>query len=568
MKAIALILIDPSQGRLGQPAQLGEALAGRSVLQHTVTRAARIKGIDEIILAVRDADTDEPALPCEVPPGVKHRTLAWSLTPEEQAHADAIAAARQWSRTCWRGGVAGMSTYDELLPAGPLGRIMAQRDADVAVVVRGDWCCFDPELATDQLKVHRSAPESLRLVFTQAPPGLSALVVDRVVVDDLAQHRSTIAQLLCYNPRKPALDPISRDVCVAVPAEVRDRHRRFIYDTPRTQSHLRAIAQRLGSAFEDADASTLTDASLRIDREDPAAQYDHLPPHLTVELTPHRPATGRITPQHHLNLQRKPMDTPSAIALMQQLGQHTSSAVLLGGLGDALMHDGWLDIVHAARDAGVHGIGLETDLLCDGDTLAKLQSAPVDVLSVRINADTAAVYEKLMGRDGFKTVMDNLQALLTGGGRFSRGPEQRAWIVPRLVKVADNLKDMETFFERWTQIAGWAVIDRFETGQRLIADQGPVPMQPPRPPGYRPPAERHKQRLTVLSDGRVTLCAQDWLGRAALGNIEATPLHEIWHNAAHTAAGVLDQAPEDRPICPRCQDWLAVQLQTAALASA
>ncbi|XAM01569.1 hypothetical protein OT109_09255 [Phycisphaeraceae bacterium D3-23] len=508
MKAIALILIDPGQGRLGHTARLDETLAGRGVLQHTVNRAARITGIDEVVLAVRDGGAGDAALPCEVPPGVKHRTIAWSLQPDEQTHADAIAAARQWSATCWRGGIAGMSIYDELLPAGPVSRLMAQCHADAAVVVRGDWCCFDPALAGEQLKVHRSAPESLRLVFSQAPPGLGALVVDRMVADDLAQHRSTIAQLLCYNPKKPALDPISRDVCVAVPAAVRDRHRRFIYDTPRSQAHLRAIAERLGTKFDDADAETLAAGSLAIDRKNPTAQLDRLPPHLTLELTPNRPATGPITPQYHLDLPREPMGTALAIDLVQQIGEQGDSVILLGGLGDALLHDSWLGIVRAARDAGVRGIGIETDLLCDADTIAKLSDAPVDVLSVRINADSAAVYEQLMGRDGFKTVMDNLQALMTGDGRFSRGAHQRGWVVPRLVKVADNLTDMETFFERWTQLAGWAVIDRFETGQGLIADQGPVPMQPPRPPGFAPPIERQKQRLTILSDGGVTLCAR------------------------------------------------------------
>ncbi|MEM9415869.1 MAG: hypothetical protein AAGA29_10390 [Planctomycetota bacterium] len=557
MKAIALILIDRQQGRLGHDARLDETLAGQSVLQHTVNRAARIEGIDEVVLAMRDTNASSDAtadLPCELPDAKKHRVTTWSLTAEEQTHDDAIAAARQWSTTCWRGGIAGMSAYDELLSAGPIARVMDRCNADAAVVVRGDWCCFDPALASEQLKVHRSAPESLRLVFSQAPPGLGALVIDRVVADDLAQHRSTIAHLLCYNPKKPALDPISRDVCVAVPAEVRDRHRRFIFDTPRTQTHLRRIVERLGESFTDADAETITRTSLAIDRDNPSGQFDYLPPHVTIELTPDRPATGPITPQHHLDLPRGPIDTALAIDIVQQIGAQGDTAVLLGGLGDALLHDDWHKIVNAAHDAGVRGIGIETDLLCDADTINKLQDSPVDVLSVRINADTAAVYEQLMGCDGFKTVMDNLQSLLTGGGRFSRGTGQRGWVVPRLVKVADNLKDMETFFERWTQLAGWAVIDRFETGQGLIADQGPVPMQPPRPPGYTPPAERHKQHLAVLSDGSATLCGSDWLGRAALGNVACTPLQTLWHAAPDVLANT-----DLGHICTRCRDWLEVQ---------
>jgi len=574
MKTIALILIDPRHGRLGHAARLDDELAGKTVLQHTIDRAASVAGVDELVLAVRDDSgaVDAAGLPCEMPTHVKHYVTRYSLrNADEQAQYGQIAAARKWSLAAWRGGIAGMAAVDELLPAAPIARLLDERQADAALVVRGDWCCFDPTLAAEQVKVYRSAPESLKLVFTQAPAGLTGLVADRSVFDDLAEHRTTVARLLCYNPDKPALDPISRDVCVAVPASVRDRHRRLIFDTPRAAAHLRDLADRLGYGFDTADAQAITDASLALDTEYPERQLDTLPQQFTIELTPHRPANGPITPQHHLEpgtIARGPMDTALAIDIVQQLGEQGDAAILLGGLGDALLHDDWLRIAEAARDAGVMGIGIETDLLCDAQTAAQLRAAPVDAVSVRINADTAAVYEQLMGLDGYKTVLDNLQALYQPGGRFDRNPRgtggstTAGWVVPRLVKVADNLKDMETFFERWTRLAGWAVVDRFETGNGLIPDLGPVPMHPPRGPGHKPPAHRHKRRLTVLSDGGVTLCNQDWLGRASIGSAANTPLIELWRSAGERGTELLENPEHERALCPSCQDWLAVQTDT------
>ena len=132
----------------------------------------------------------------------------------------------------------------------------------------------------------------------------------------------------------------------------------------------------------------------------------------------------------------------------------------------------------------------------------------------------------------------------------------RGWIVPRLVKVNENLSDMETFFERWMTIASWAVIDRAHHGMGLIPDLCPVPMDPPR---KKPAKNQQKKHLTVLSDGTVTLCAQDWLGRAALGDANENTLAALWQEAPKLSDTIAALAENERPICHTCQDWLAVQ---------
>jgi radical SAM protein with 4Fe4S-binding SPASM domain len=105
-------------------------------------------------------------------------------------------------------------------------------------------------------------------------------------------------------------------------------------------------------------------------------------------------------------------------------------------------------------------------------------------------------------------------------------------------------------------ICGWAVVDRAWTGMGLIEDQSPVPMDPPRRPG-KPNVQ--KTRLTVLADGTVTLCGQDWLGRVGLGNVNDARLSDLWRSSPALADQVMERPEADRPICRRCQDWLAAQ---------
>lgn len=565
MKTLALILVDTEQGRFGHAGSLREVLAGKTVLQHTLDRAAQIEGIDELVLLNR-ADQSLDGI-YQAPMGVKVVEHALAERPQDAWVHELINAGRKWSLTAWRGGIGGMSVYDELLPAYPLLQALEARGADAAVILRDDWCCVDPMLGSEQLKLFHTAPEALKLIFTQAPPGLSPLVIGKATLADLSEHQATVANILCYNPKKPVIDPMGKDVNLPIPASVRDQFRRFIHDTPRAIDHLREIAEYLGPTFATADAQQITDCSRALETDRPDRQLDRLPQQFTVELSPRREATGPIVPQHHLELGRADMTRATLDAALAELGESQDSAVIFGGLGDALLSEYVEYAVTRARELGVMGVGIETDLLCEPAMIDRLAALPLDVVSVRINADSAEVYHQQMGiEDGYRRVLDNIQQLYklrqqnreahTRSATTGAAANFRGWIVPRFTKVTGNLANMETFFERWFTICGWAVIDRAWTGMGLIEDQSPVPMDPPRRPG-KPNVQ--KTRLTVLADGRVTLCGQDWLGRAALGNVNENSLIDLWRSSPGLVDQVGEQAEADRPICVRCQDWLAAQ---------
>lgn len=557
-QVIALIVADVSVGRLGHARRLDALLGGKPALWHTLQRAARINRVHRIIVVhppgqnpLADIDASGFSKPVDA---FAHGDVAGdTFTPR-------LRSARKWALSGWRGGLAGTTAWDELLPAAPLAQAMDAFHGDAAVLVGGDWCAFDPAYADGLLDLHLDAPDAMKLVFTQAPPGLGPLVTSRDVLRDFADKQATFGSALAYNPKRPAIDPIGRECNLPIAAGVRDLARRFIFDDPQAIARLGLIADQLGDDFPDADAVAITDACRAQERAHPQHLFADLPEQITIELTPRRIPTGPITPQHHVDLPRGEMDLGLARNLIAQC---RGKAVTLGGLGDALLHPRWPQIVQAAADAGVLGLHLETDLLSPRDELAALTELPLDIVSVRINADTAATYTKVMGVDRLPEVMGNLQWLfdrrakttdvqgeIPGGALPGAGVP---WMIPRLVKTADTLKDMEIFFERWMQVVGHAVIERPPTLGKgrfaLAADQNPVPMDPP----WKPPSPHQvKRRLTVLSDGTVTLCGQDALGRASLGNAADNPLLDLWQNApALEIPGAID----DSPVCRRCYDW-------------
>ncbi len=482
MHVTAVIIADLQRSRFGLPAHLHDMLAGRSVLEHTVRRAAQLRQVYRIVLVhpagqdplklLNVQDIDKPVSTLPIEHGLDHaRATQW-------------AAARKWSLTGWRGGLGNATVYDELLPAAPLVAALDAHHASSALLLRGEWCAFDTEFADAQIAKHLENIEAFKLCFTQAPPGLGGMVVSRDALAQLAEHHAAFGQALGYNPRRPALDPIGREVNIPIPAEVRDTFRRFIYDTPRSMTLLRAIADHLGEAFGEADATTITDACRAIEREQPTILHDRLPQQITLELTPRRQATGPVTPQHYVTFDRADLDVELAQRLCEQMGDAQAGgdvALRLGGLGDALLHPQWDVIVQAAHDAGVLGIAIETDLLCDTTALDRIFELPIDVVSVRFNADTAETYQKVMGMDGFSTVANNLRHMLQRRNeRCEAGEPRLPWIVPHLTKTAETLRDMESFFDRWMLAEGHAVIQPAQSGCGLMPEQSPMAMAPPK----------------------------------------------------------------------------------------
>lgn len=568
---IALIVTDLQRGRLGRARRLDASLAGRPALWHTLQRACRIKKIDRVVVVHPPgqdvwAGMDRSGFDKPVETFAHGDVAGDAFTPRLQS-------ARKWALSGWRGGLSGATAWDELLPAAPLAAAMdtfCGASGGAAVIVGGDWCAFDPAYADALLDRHLGAPDAMKLVFTQAPPGLGPLVTSRGVLRDFADKQATFGSALAYNPQRPAIDPIGRECNLPIAATVRDTARRFIFDdvSGKNMSPLERAAEVLGDDFPRADAVAITDACRAWELAHPEQVFAELPEQITIELTPRRIPTGPITPQHHVDFPRSDMDVSLARDL---LAQCTGKAVTLGGLGDALLHPHWPALVQAAADANVLGLHLETDLLSPRGALEPLTELPIDIVSVRINADTAATYAKVMGTDRLPEVMGNLQWLFD---RRSKVTDTQAsipaaagvpWIIPRLVKTPDTLKDMEVFFERWMQVVGHAVIERPPTlGKGSFAlreDQSPVPMDPP----WKPPSPHQvKRRLTVLSDGAVTLCGQDALGRASLGSAADNPLLDLWRGAAGLR---IPGERDDSPVCRRCYDWWTMH-RAAVLAGA
>ncbi len=558
MTLIALIPTDTQTSRLGLRARLSDRLGDANILEHTVRRAAAIKRVDKIVLIhppgqdplslvdLERLNLGKPVVTHLDPGGLRDGMTEHWIT------------SRRWAQPNWRGGLGGATCYDELLPPGPLAEAIKAHDGEAAYIVRADWCLFDPGLADKQLDLLYQDLDAMKMIFTQAPPGLSGIAVSREILGQMCENAASFGDVLAYSPIKPQIDPVGRDVNCPIPASVRDTTERLVYDTPRSIAMLTAIADRLDGRLAGADAQAVTDVCCGILQNDPGWVYRWLPRMVTLELTPRRDVSGPITPQHHVTFDRPDIDTDLALRIIGQLGEAEAGGdvtLLLGGLGDAMLHPQWEQIVNAAREAGVFGVGVETDLLCDQAGLEKLLELPLDLVKVRFNADSAEMYEKTMGSDRYKLVLDNIQWLYNQriqrvqGDKFGRGA--MPWLVPSMVKTAETLPELESFFDKWSHYMGQALVAPACDGCGLMPAMSPVPMTPP----DRRACLQVSRRMSILSDGTVARCDQDWLGRAPMGDTHTQTLLDIWRDSQAVAEAHAEQQWGGLTICGACVEW-------------
>ena len=276
---------------------------------------------------------------------------------------------------------------------------------------------------------------------------------------------------------------------------------------------------------------------------------DALPRDVVIELTTRRESNPTFNPISSVQIERPDMSLETADQIFSQLASYDDTRVTLAGVGDPILHNDFHQIIALARHHGISAIHVETDLLVPPDQVERLVDAGVDVVSVHLPAMLATTYARIMGVDRMTDAIENIKRFVVHRQIRRRGIPL---LVPTFVKLAENLAEMEQWYDQWLRALGSAVI----VGPSDFAGQLPAielaDMQPPR----RCPCRRIESRLMILSDGMVVACDQDIFGKQPIGNIGAESLRDVWRERmgamrADHASGQWDR----HALCVACREW-------------
>jgi len=447
---------------------------------------------------------------------------------------ETVAAARRWSDG-WRGGLLGTCEFDRGFYAPWVEEARRAVGADAVLLVDPAAGLVDPRLL-DQLVKHANANPEVDFCFSPAAPGLNGVLVRAALLEQLSISKTHPGVLLTYRPEIPRRDPIADPACVSTPIPLNRTTRRFTLDSTRQIELISSATAHLNGQLISIDAMGLLAAVEK------SAGVDPSPRELILELNTER-ATRPIYMPHDIHRAEMKLDT--ARALLKDLAKRDDARLVLAGVGDPMLHDGVIEIIRGARDAGISAISVETDFVgVPSERVAALADAGADIVSVHIPAATSATYAAVMGKDALAEVIGNLRTFIDRRQALGR---ELPLLLPTFTKCRSNQGEMEAWYDHWLKTVGSAVIAGPSDFAGLIEDVSAADMSPPR----RRPCNSLWKRLTALSDGTIVSCEQDVTARQALGS----GLGQAWNAAESLRRDHRAERWCDHAACAACKHW-------------
>lgn len=525
-----------------EPLRLNSAtrtFRGEPVLSWTMRRLTRSRRIGNIAVLCW-----EDQLPPVEEIAEEHHAYVLAKGPRQNlVQVEAVRAARRWTDG-WRGGL--LSTCDfDLGFHGEWVKELAKRMEADAIVIADPACGLVDPGVIDSMIEHAMKRSDLELCFTQAPPGLGGVLIRPAMLDRLVDARAHPGRAVHYMPEAPTRDPISTDACAPIATSVARSPRSFRLDSQRQIARIARAGESLNGTLASSDAEAL------VNRMQWSKEVDELPREIVIELNTNRRCSPIYWPGKYLEVQRNAAATIETwTKLLTEAAAADDLRLTIGGMGDPLESELLFTLIDAAKSAGVQSIHVQTDLLSDdGQAIEYLAHRGIDVVSVNIPAMTVETYAAIMGVNQFTHVLNNIATFVRARSAAGRGVPL---LVPTFVKLAQNLAEMELWYDQWLGALGCAVIDGPSDFGGTIPNFSLADMSPTR----RGACARLSSRLMVLSDGSAVACEQHFSGKQSFGNIANQTLREIWNN--RLAPFRADHASGNwakHSTCASCKEW-------------
>lgn len=539
MRTVAIILADLEQTPLGTKSRLADAMHGEPVLRRTIGRLEASKNLSTIVVA-------SPPNQADMVRSILDGTTAVveSVDAPPPPYHRLVCVARKWSLDSWRGGLGGSCAFDEYTHSTVHTALCEKHNAEAVAIAAPGSVLIDPELLDAMIEHHVANVDDARLTFAQAPPGLTAMIIQPGVLEEIAKQSAPPGWGLAYKPDAPGIDVAFRSCCFAAPQSVRHASGRLTADTTRSMRTLNAILAENKNPTVEQIAGWLHHRA--------GNAIEPLPQEVEIELT-----TDDPLPKTRLRLRgsRVPERGPLSIEWVKSVARELSgdaddALVVLGGHGDPLCHVQFPTVLRELRSAGVYGICVyTTGQSVSQQALDALIEYQVDVVAVHVDAQSPETYQSLNGSE-LAGVHQFINRLVSAR---ADAQQPAPIVIPQMTKCIDNVEEMDVFFDEWVRRTGCATITGYCDYAGALPDLAVTDASPPQ----RKACRRLWRRCVILSDGSIVACDQDAAGAMRLGHLRDTTLSQAWCGpaASRLRHSHLTLSLNEMPMCENCRQW-------------
>ncbi|TLM69488.1 MAG: radical SAM protein [Actinobacteria bacterium] len=284
--------------------------------------------------------------------------------------------------------------------------------------------------------------------------------------------------------------------------------------------------------------------------ENPKAHVvEEFPLHVDVEVTNTCNLRCAMCQIPFADMERGFMSDELYDCILAEVREHHLPSIKFNFRGEPMMHPRLAEFVAKAKDAGV----LEVQFNSNGSLLTEelsraLIEAGLDRIKFSIDAVTPEVYDAIRRGTTYEKTVPRVLRFIEVRNELGL---TRPSVQVQMVYMEDNAEEALRYLDFWEDRANRVGFSRYRAGHNVTGEAARAEDRG----ALRFPCHQLWQRLVVLWDGTVLMCCGDHQGLSPLGNVNDTPLHELWHGAEIEAvrATHLRGAYDEVPACVDCE---------------
>lgn len=204
--------------------------------------------------------------------------------------------------------------------------------------------------------------------------------------------------------------------------------------------------------------------------------------------------------------------------IVDECAYHHLPALKLSWRGEPMLNKNFSEMIRYAKSKGILEVTSLTNATLMNEGLArKIVEARLDQLVISIDGFTKETYEKIRVGADHGTVVNNIKNLLKVRGRL-----RKPFIRLQYTESSTNRHETAAFYDHWKGLVDEITISYCQDfGSPQKSDANSVPV-------HEFCCKQPFQRLVVMADGTVCVCATDVMGSLAIGNVNDSSLKDLW----------------------------------------